>query len=93
MSNKFHLDHSYINNKTEETSAVARLSYEVENANLNDLSKNNLQMQFDRSKVANEFPSNLEYIDSHTDKNSGVTASAFLNKDTGKVIIGMTGTN
>ncbi|MCE3373345.1 hypothetical protein LB358_14980, partial [Staphylococcus aureus] len=29
----------------------------------------------------------------HTDKKYGVTASAFLNKDTGKVIIGMTGTN
>ncbi|HDD8161478.1 TPA: hypothetical protein PBN63_002211 [Staphylococcus aureus] len=93
MSNKFRLDHSLINNKTETTSAVSKLSYEIENANLNGLPKNNLQMQFDRLKVTNEFPSNLEYIDSHTDKKYGVTASAFLNKDTGKVIIGMTGTN
>ncbi len=93
MSNKFRLDHSLINNKTETTSAVSKLSYEIENANLNGLPKNNLQMQFDRLKVTNEFPSNLEYIDSHTDKKHGVTASAFLNKDTGKVIIGMTGTN
>ncbi len=43
-----------------------------------------LQLQFDRLKVTNEFPSNLEYIDSHTDKKYGVTASAFLNKDTGE---------
>ncbi|WRN16125.1 hypothetical protein UM846_13625 [Staphylococcus aureus] len=93
MSNKFRLDHSFINNKTETTSAVSKLSYEIENANLNGLPKTNLQLQFDRLKVTNEFPSNLEYIDSHTDKKYGVTASAFLNKDTGKVIIGMTGTN
>ncbi|HCY4988172.1 TPA: hypothetical protein O1V70_001846, partial [Staphylococcus aureus] len=48
---------------------------------------------FEVLKKRGKFPSNLEYIDSHTDKKHGVTASAFLNKDTGKVIIGMTGTN
>ena len=30
---------------------------------------------------------------SHTDTNTGTTASAFKNTDTGKVIVGMTGTN
>lgn len=39
MSNKFRLDHSLINNKTETTSAVSKLSYEIENANLNGLQK------------------------------------------------------
>nr|WP_306297421.1 hypothetical protein [Staphylococcus agnetis] len=32
-------------------------------------------------------------MDSHTDPNTGTTASAFKNTDTGKVIVGMTGTN
>ncbi|MDT4117779.1 hypothetical protein RPP50_02510, partial [Staphylococcus aureus] len=52
-----------------------------------------LKTKFEVLKKRGKFPSNLEYIDSHTDKKHGVTASAFLNKDTGKVIIGMTGTN
>ncbi len=52
-----------------------------------------MKTKFEVLKKRGKFPSNLEYIDSHTDKKHGVTASAFLNKDTGKVIIGMTGTN
>ncbi len=78
MSNKFRLDHSFINNKTETTSAVSKLSYEIENANLNGLPKTNLQLQFDRLKVTNEFPSNLEYIDSHTDKKVRCDSISFL---------------
>ncbi len=38
-----------------------------------------------------KFPSNLEYVDSYTDSLTGVATSAFLNKDTGKVTLGMTG--
>ncbi|GJF50322.1 lipase family protein [Staphylococcus argenteus] len=82
-----------INANTEETSAISYFSYQIENANISGLEKVKIYQQIDMLKDRNKFPSNLEYIDSHTDKKYGVTASAFLNKDTGKVIIGMTGTN
>ncbi len=36
---------------------------------------------------------NLSYLKSYTDPKTGTTTSAFLNKDTGKVTLGMTGTN
>ncbi|HDP5812438.1 TPA: hypothetical protein P6X17_002067 [Staphylococcus aureus] len=91
--NEYKLDPQNITNKSEQTSAISLFSYEIENANLNNLNKDRIMKQVKILKSQKKFPSNLEYIDSHTDKKHGVTASAFLNKDTGKVIIGMTGTN
>ncbi|CAC6092273.1 lipase family protein [Staphylococcus aureus] len=82
-----------ITKDSEETSTISLISYEIENANNNKLTKNKIDFQIKELQRRKKFPSNLEYIDSHTDKKHGVTASAFLNKDTGKVIIGMTGTN
>ncbi|GKS39864.1 membrane protein [Staphylococcus argenteus] len=82
-----------ITKDSEETSTISLISYEIENANNNKLTKNKIDFQIKELQRKKKFPSNLEYIDSHTDKKHGVTASAFLNKDTGKVIIGMTGTN
>lgn len=92
MTKQFEVDYGKLNSETEATSAVSKLAYEVENANNNKISNRELKTKFEVKKRG-KFPSNLEYIDSHTDKKHGVTASAFLNKDTGKVIIGMTGTN
>ncbi|NGL50513.1 hypothetical protein G0X41_11575 [Staphylococcus aureus] len=91
--NEYKLDPQNITNKSEQTSAISLFSYEIENANLNNLNKDRIMKQVKILKSQKKFPSNLEYIDSHTDKKYGVTASAFLNKDTGKVVIGMTGTN
>ncbi|ADL22351.1 TPA: hypothetical protein O2Z46_002155 [Staphylococcus aureus] len=82
-----------IQSNSEETSSISQISYEIENANNHGLKKKKIYNQIQSLKSDGKFPSNLEYIDSHTDKKHGVTASAFLNKDTGKVIIGMTGTN
>ncbi|HDC9650196.1 TPA: hypothetical protein O9R07_002243 [Staphylococcus aureus] len=93
MTKQFEVDYGKLNSETEATSAVSKLAYEVENANNNKISNRELKIKFEVLKKRGKFPSNLEYIDSHTDKKHGVTASAFLNKDTGKVIIGMTGTN
>ncbi|MDT4142763.1 hypothetical protein RPS23_04595 [Staphylococcus aureus] len=93
MTKQFEVDYGKLNSETEATSAVSKLAYEVENANNNKISNRELKTKFAVLKKRGKFPSNLEYIDSHTDKKHGVTASAFLNKDTGKVIIGMTGTN
>ncbi|HGZ9071004.1 TPA: hypothetical protein ACOGCE_001309 [Staphylococcus aureus] len=93
MTKQFEVDYGKLNSETEATSAVSKLAYEVENANNNKISNRELKTKFKVLKKRGKFPSNLEYIDSHTDKKHGVTASAFLNKDTGKVIIGMTGTN
>ncbi|HDR3215527.1 TPA: hypothetical protein QCM43_000366 [Staphylococcus aureus] len=93
MTKQFEVDYGKLNSETEATSAVSKLAYEVENANNNKISNRELKTKFEVLKKRGKIPSNLEYIDSHTDKKHGVTASAFLNKDTGKVIIGMTGTN
>ncbi|PTI04593.1 hypothetical protein BU096_11470, partial [Staphylococcus xylosus] len=78
---------------SEETSTISSISYEIENANTNGLDKNKIEMQIQKLKNGKEFPSNLEYVDSYTDPHTGTTSTAFLNKDTGKVTVGMTGTN
>ncbi|WP_275114432.1 hypothetical protein [Staphylococcus argenteus] len=93
MADKYKIDPGELNKSTEETTAVSKISYEIENANINNLSNRSITRQMNIIGKNGKFPSNLEYIDSHTDKKYGVTASAFLNKDTGKVVIGMTGTN
>ncbi|HCY9578796.1 TPA: hypothetical protein O2E02_001208 [Staphylococcus aureus] len=93
MADKYKINPGELNKSTEETTAVSKISYEIENANINDLSNRSITRQMNIIRKNSRFPSNLEYLDSHTDKKYGVTASAFLNKDTGKVVIGMTGTN
>ncbi|MBE5675623.1 hypothetical protein HUZ99_04210 [Staphylococcus sp. SS87] len=93
MKDKYKIDSGIIDNNTEETTAVSKISYEVENAYLHGVDSRRIERQLDTLRSDGKFPSNLEYIDSHTDKKYGVTATAFLNKDTGKVVIGMTGTN
>ncbi|HCW9029512.1 TPA: hypothetical protein OYK83_002733, partial [Staphylococcus aureus] len=93
LSRKYKIDLKAINQNTESTSAISKASYEVENANNNGLSKRDVINQFNDLKKMKKFPSNLEYVDSYTDSLTGVTTSAFLNKDTGKVTLGMTGTN
>lgn len=93
MADKYKINPGELNKSTEETTAVSKISYEIENANINNLSNRSITRQMNIIGKNGKFPSNLKYIDSHTDKKYGVTASAFLNKDTGKVVIGMTGTN
>lgn len=46
-----------------------------------------------RDKLKEYFPSNLEYLEDTYDKETGTSATAFRDKDTGEVIIAYTGTN
>ncbi|MGW7807966.1 hypothetical protein ACWESC_10710 [Staphylococcus xylosus] len=78
---------------SEETSSISVISYEIENANDNNLNRDAIREQIKDYKIKGEFPSNLEYVDSYTDPNTGTTSTAFLNQDTGKVTVGMAGTN
>ena len=89
----YKLDVGKLKKDTEPTSAISFMAYEIENANNHNLSKMAIKEQLDRSTERGMFPSNLEYVDSYTDSLTGVTTSAFLNKDTDKVTLGMTGTN
>ncbi len=86
-----------ITSNSEETSSVSssvsKISYEIENANNNGLKKGEINEQIEVTKENGEFPRNLKYVDSYTDPKTGTTTSAFLNTDTGKVTLGMTGTN
>ncbi|HHD0803747.1 TPA: hypothetical protein ACN103_001879 [Staphylococcus aureus] len=78
---------------SEETSSISVISYEIENANDNNLNRDAIREQIKDHKIKGEFPSNLEYVDSYTDPKTGTTSTAFLNKNTGKVTVGMAGTN
>ncbi|HGO3152342.1 TPA: hypothetical protein ACK01D_000185 [Staphylococcus aureus] len=82
-----------IKGNSEETSAVSKISYEIENANNNGLNDESIKRQIKKAQNNNRFPENLSYVRSYTDPKTGTTTSAFLNKDTGKVTLGMTGTN
>lgn len=91
--NEYQIKSKNMTNYSEETSSISNISYEMENANNNDLPRNKIMTQTEKWKDDNKFPSNLEYVDSYTDPNRGTTSMAFLNKDTGKVTVGMAGTN
>ncbi|EWW20108.1 membrane protein [Staphylococcus aureus] len=89
---KYQINSDNIKSNSEETSAISSISYEIENANNNDLNNASIQTQIEILKSQNSFPKNLSYLKSYTDPKTGTTTSAFLNKDTGKVTLGMTGT-
>lgn len=93
MVTNYQMDSNNMTNETESTTAISMMSYDIENANDNDLSKSDINDQLENLKETNKFPSNLEYVDSYTDPNTGTTSTAFLNKDTGKVTVGIAGTN
>lgn len=93
MKTDYQIKSGNITSNSEETSAISKISYEIENANDNGLKRQKVKQQIDKLKEYNKFPKNLKYIDSYTDPLTGTTATAFLNKDTGKVTVGMTGTN
>lgn len=90
---EYEINPGKIKSNTEETSAIANISYEIENANDNNLETTKINGQIKDLKKDGKFPKNLDYIDSYTDPSTGTTATAFLNKDTGKVTVGMAGTN
>ncbi len=90
---EYQINSSNIKGTSEETSAISKISYEIENANNNGLKYDKVKRQVNDLKSDSKFPRNLKYVDSYTDPKVGTTTSAFLNTDTGKVTLGMTGTN
>ncbi|MGX7203200.1 hypothetical protein BCR22_03620 [Enterococcus plantarum] len=77
----------------EATSAVATISYEVENAQVNGLDKNDINKQIIKLQGADKFPSNLQLVDAFYDPKTSSSGVAFLDNNTGKVVVGFTGTN
>ncbi|PHK50096.1 hypothetical protein BTJ66_04915 [Staphylococcus edaphicus] len=93
MVTNYQINSNNMTDETERTTAISMISYDIENANDNDLTKSDVNDQMENLKETNQFPSNLEYVDSYTDPNTDTTSTAFLNQDTGKVTVGMAGTN
>lgn len=78
---------------TEETSAVSAISYEVENALVNKDDKWDINQQIVDLQDTNKFPSNLEFVDAFYDSNTSTNGVAFLDHNTGQVVVGFAGTN
>ena len=92
-STEYQIKTENITSNSEETSTVSKVSYEIENANDHNLGDDKIRGQLEKLKAKGTFPNNLNYLKSYTDPNTGTTSTAFLNKDTGKVTVGMAGTN
>ena len=75
--NEYQIKSKNITNYSEETSSISNISYEIENANDNHLNRDAIREQIKDYKIKGEFPSNLEYVDSYTDPNTGTTSTAF----------------
>ncbi|MCG1981390.1 hypothetical protein K4U80_08995 [Staphylococcus epidermidis] len=59
-STEYKIKTENITSNSEETSTVSKVSYEIENANNNDLLRNRIIDQTEKLKDDNKFPSNLE---------------------------------
>lgn len=56
---KYQINSDNIKSNSEETSAISSISYEIENANNNDLNNASIQTQIEILKSQNSFPKNL----------------------------------
>lgn len=92
MSN-YDIQDKGIQSSTETTSAIATISYEVENALYNGLEKDDIDVQIQDLQENNKFPSNLEFVDAKYDPQTSFSAVAFRDTNTGKVTVGFAGTN
>ncbi|NQM14696.1 DUF2974 domain-containing protein, partial [Streptococcus suis] len=71
---------------------AANWTYEFEKVQIENIPKEDL-LRKAQEKSQNSLPSNLEYLDSTYDDKTGTSGTAFLDKNTGEVIIAYTGTN
>ncbi|MGT2625130.1 hypothetical protein [Streptococcus thoraltensis] len=71
---------------------ASNLTYEFEKARINGANDKNA-MEKAQEVGGKKIPSNLEYLDSTYDNKTGTSGTAFLDKNTGEVIIAYTGTN
>jgi hypothetical protein len=78
---------------SEATSAVSTITYEVENAHVKDLKKEDINKQIIKLQEKNKFPKNLQYVDSFYDPKTSSSGTAFLDLNTGNVVVGFAGTN
>ncbi|EPI10834.1 hypothetical protein [Enterococcus faecalis] len=78
---------------TETTSAVATISYEIENAKYHGLTDKKINKQIEKLQESNKFPSNLEYVDSFYDSKTSLSGAAFKDVNTDYVTVGIAGTN
>ena len=78
---------------SEATSTVATISYEVENAKVNGLTNSDINIQINDLKDNGQFPSNLQLVDAFYDPKTSSSGVAFLDNNTGKVVVGFAGTN
>ncbi|RXK18352.1 hypothetical protein [Macrococcus sp. DPC7161] len=82
-----------INAFSEETSTVSSIAYQIENGINKGMDNDKIHSQILEKQDKNKFPKNLTFIDAYLDEKSGMSGCAFLDEDTGKVIIGFAGTN
>ncbi len=90
---KYEVKDKGIKKDSEATSAVSTISYEVENALVNNIPLKEVQGQIDTLQEKGKFPSNLQLVDAFYDPKTSSSGVAFLDNNTGKVIVGFTGTN
>ncbi len=93
MNNEYNIDFDSLTKATENTSAVSKLSYGLETAYYQGLTKDEINEQIKKAKKNNNSPSNLEYKETFNDTKTGMSTSVFVDKNTGKAIIGVAGTN
>jgi hypothetical protein len=82
-----------LSNQSEPTSAVSAISYEVENALANKDDKGDIKQQIVDLQDTNKFPSNLEFVDAFYDSDTSTSGVAFLDHNSGQVVVGFAGTN
>ena len=71
----------------------ANLTYEFENVRVNQGATDNNVLQYVEMYSKKKLPPNLQYLDDFHDDSTGTSGTAFLDKDSGEVIIAYTGTN
>ena len=72
---------------------AANLTYEFENVRVNQGATDNNVLQYVEMYSKKKLPPNLQYLDDFHDDSTGTSGTAFLDKDSGEVIIAYTGTN
>lgn len=93
MKNKTQIDFNGLTKTTESTSAISKISYGLETAYHQGLTKDDIKYQIKQAKNNDNFPPNLEYKETFNDTKTGLSTSVFVDKNTGKAIIGVAGTN
>ncbi|MCY1575099.1 hypothetical protein NW127_00225 [Staphylococcus pettenkoferi] len=93
MEQNYKIKFDGLTKTTESTSAISKLSYGLETAYHQGLTKDEIKYQIKQAKNNDNFPPNLEYKETFNGTKTGLSTSVFVDKNTGKAIIGVAGTN